>query len=51
MKLMTTRQGEDGLETHINNVFLLIVFFVIVASVSIAVNLPSEIQAQQAQCD
>lgn len=49
MKLMTTKAGKDGMETHINNVFLLAVVFIIAIGLEISDIWPPDKEVIQEQ--
>lgn len=47
MKLMTTRQGDDGLEAHISNAFLFALVFVIFVIIVTTELWPPEVEPDE----
>ncbi len=42
MRLMTTKQGIKGMETHLNNWFIVLIFFILIIGVEVSSNIPPE---------
>ncbi len=42
MRLMTTKQGIKGMETHLNNWFIVLIFLILIAGVEVSSNIPPE---------
>jgi len=42
MRLMTTKQGIKGMETHLNNWFIALIFIILIVGVEVSSNIPPE---------